>query len=157
MFQFRVRGVVALLAFAAVVMLAPCARADDTPAKKEAEKLQGSWRLVKQQEDGKELSAAEIKGTILVVNQRSVSFLDKGKLALAMRFSITDVTPDVVRAEFVWLSAGENKGKASLGIWKIEGDTLRTAIGYIGEPRPTEFPSKEGSKWTYSVWKRIKD
>ncbi len=40
----------------------------------------------------------------------------------------------------------EMDGKTSLGIYKIEGDTLTICLTRPGEPRPKEFASKPDSK-----------
>jgi hypothetical protein len=43
-----------------------------------------------------------------------------------------------------------------LGIYELDGDTVKFCFGGPGKERPTEFTTKEGSMRTLSVWKRDK-
>jgi uncharacterized protein (TIGR03067 family) len=53
--------------------------------------------------------------------------------------------------------AGPSKGEKQLGIYEIDGDTLRFCFASPGKMRPTEFTAKKGSGNTLSTWKRDKD
>ena len=54
------------------------------------------------------------------------------------------------------VSDGPTKGQKLLGIYEIEGDTLKSCFGAPGAGRPTEFSGKTGQRRTVSVWKRDK-
>ena len=54
------------------------------------------------------------------------------------------------------VTEGEFKGKTLLGIYGLEGDTLRACYAPPGKKRPTEFASKEGSGNYLYVYRRQK-
>jgi uncharacterized protein (TIGR03067 family) len=47
-------------------------------------------------------------------------------------------------------------GKTGKGIYELNGDTFKVAHGQTGDPRPTDFVSKEGSKIAVIVFQREK-
>ena len=47
-------------------------------------------------------------------------------------------------------------GNVGEGIYQLDGDNLKLIHGEAGDPRPTEFVSKEGSRLTLMVLKRSK-
>ena len=53
-------------------------------------------------------------------------------------------------------NTGPDKGKTEPGIYKIEGDTLTYCVTDIGKERPTAFATKEGTKNSLFVLKRVK-
>jgi hypothetical protein len=54
------------------------------------------------------------------------------------------------------LAEGPNKGAVMLGIYEIDGDTLRVCFDPEGKKRPTEFKSASGSQTFVNVHKRAK-
>ena len=50
----------------------------------------------------------------------------------------------------------EYKGKTALGIYELEGDTLKLCYSQPGKDRPKEFTAAKGSGQAMSVWKRDK-
>src|SRR5205823_4754039 len=48
-------------------------------------------------------------------------------------------------------------GEDRLGIYEIDGDTLKICYNDPGEERPKEFKSKEDTKISLSAYKRVKD
>jgi uncharacterized protein (TIGR03067 family) len=50
--------------------------------------------------------------------------------------------------------SGENKRRTSLGIYELDGNTLRVCVGEPGDPRPIEFNG--GGTRTLEVFKREK-
>jgi uncharacterized protein (TIGR03067 family) len=53
-------------------------------------------------------------------------------------------------------TAGGNKGKTQLGIYEVEGDTMKICFTNPGLPRPVDFESKAGDGRTSAVWKLVK-
>jgi uncharacterized protein (TIGR03067 family) len=49
---------------------------------------------------------------------------------------------------------GDLKGKAALGIWKLDGEQLTMCYVMPGSPRPTKFESQPQSGAFLVVWKR---
>ena len=54
------------------------------------------------------------------------------------------------------VTGGANEGKTVLGIYEIDGDTIKFCFAAPDEKRPTDFTSKEGSNRVLSVWKKNK-
>lgn len=51
-------------------------------------------------------------------------------------------------------TAGEPRGKSFLGIYEVQGDTLRWCVSNPGRPRPEEFASRPGGGQFLLVLKR---
>src|SRR5262249_56360958 len=56
----------------------------------------------------------------------------------------------------VTMTEGPKKGKVMLGIYEIDGDTLKAYFDPQGKKRPTEFKSAPGSANVVNVHKRVK-
>ena len=54
------------------------------------------------------------------------------------------------------MTEGPSKGKVMLGIYEIEGDTMKACFDPEGKKRPTEFKSAPGSATFFNVHKRVK-
>jgi uncharacterized protein (TIGR03067 family) len=54
------------------------------------------------------------------------------------------------------MTEGPTKGKTHLGIYELDGDTVKFCFAAPGKDRPADFTSKEGSERTLSVWKKDK-
>jgi uncharacterized protein (TIGR03067 family) len=54
------------------------------------------------------------------------------------------------------MTEGTTKGKKHLGIYEIDGDTVKFCFAQPDGERPTSFEAKEGSKNVLSTWKRVK-
>ncbi len=50
--------------------------------------------------------------------------------------------------------AGPTRGKTYLGIYQLEGDTLRWCTANPGRPRPTELMTRRGDGWYLMVLRR---
>ena len=57
-------------------------------------------------------------------------------------------------ADWTITTEGELKGKTALGIYDVDKDTWKHCFGF--DKRPEKFESKEGSKVTNAVLKRVK-
>jgi uncharacterized protein (TIGR03067 family) len=121
-------------------------------AKKELANLQGEWSMISAERDGQALpkdfvrsSKRVCKGDQIIVTiedkvfMRATIALDPSKKPKAIDYTVT---------------GGLNKGEKQLGIYELEGDTVKFCLAPAGKDRPTHFTAKAGSGWTLTVWKR---
>src|SRR5262249_51896610 len=110
------------------------ASADD----KKDDKLDGKWLVVSIERDGKADDA--FKGGMRVIAGGKYTLTDKNGKATPGTFKVDpskkpkaiDMTP----------TEGQYKGKTLLGIYEIDGQTLKICFTEPGKDRPTEFASK---------------
>jgi uncharacterized protein (TIGR03067 family) len=62
-------------------------------------------------------------------------------------------TPKTIDYEF---TDGHDKNKTYLGIYEIEGDTLKDCFAPPGDERAKEFAAKVGSNHTLITYRRVK-
>jgi uncharacterized protein (TIGR03067 family) len=118
----------------------------------EMEKLQGTWKVISMEREGKAApedvirvqGAWIIQGDKIAVGSskgvRSTYRLDPSKKPKAIDVSSTDP-----------------KVKTIPGIYELEGDTLRLCLSYPdNKERPTAFAAPTGSKVSFYVFKREK-
>jgi uncharacterized protein (TIGR03067 family) len=140
------------LAILAVGVLTAAAAPQGDAAKKEQEKLQGTWVPVSVTVDGKK---EDIRDLTLTFTGNTFRVKAGDKVFGAGTFT-TDPGKEPKTIDTRW-TEGENKGKTEVGIYKLEGDTLTTCFAEAGtDKRPTSFTSKEGSKLELTVFKRAK-
>jgi len=139
-------GVVALL----VVAAAP---AEDA-AKKEMAQLEGEWSMVSGEADGQSLPDEMVRTGKRVAKDGVTTITMGGQPYFKAKFTIDPAKkPKAIDYD---MTEGATKGKKHLGIYELDGDTLKFCFAAPGKDRPTEFTAKEGSQQTYSVWKREK-
>jgi uncharacterized protein (TIGR03067 family) len=137
-------------------------RADEDKARKELEKLQGTWKTVASESEGQKIEATgggvamptvTIDGDQYLVNYPQSQ--SKGRKLSGTTIKIDPSkkpkTIDFTKAD------GSDEGKPSKGIYQLDGDTLRICFNpdKDGE-RPTEVATKSGSRVRYVVLKRGK-
>jgi uncharacterized protein (TIGR03067 family) len=141
-----------LLPAALAAGLLVAADAKDDAAKKDMDALQGKWQLVSLERDGKSVDVP--KDAVRVVKGDKYTINPRPGVTIEGTFKIDPTTkPKQVDAT---ASAGPNKGKTMMGIYEIDGDTLKICYALPGKDRPTEFGSKEGSGWIYAEHKKVK-
>jgi uncharacterized protein (TIGR03067 family) len=126
----------------------------DRAASKELQQLQGTWKFESLEEDGAKVAAADFKdrtlffGANLFLFRRGTTVVQAGDVRLDPAKS-----PKTVNAV---VRVGQNKGEVMLGIYALEGDTLKLCLDVEGTERPKEFKSTAGSKRLLAVCKRVK-
>jgi uncharacterized protein (TIGR03067 family) len=123
-------------------------------AKKDLDKLQGTWKAESAEADGNALPDEVVKQMKLVVKGDKYTFTagpmeEKGTLKL---------DPSKKPAEVdIMIEEGEDKGKTQLGLYQLDGDTFKICFGRAGEKeRPKELAAKAGSGTGMFVLKREK-
>jgi len=143
------------LALVLGVALLASAAADDKSdaAKKDLDKLQGTWTFVSMESNGQAVPqgdpapAITFEGNKFTVKagdavlQAGTQTLDPGKKPKEVDSTVTE---------------GEGKGTTMLGIYELDGDHLKACFDTQGKKRPTEFKTAADSGHMLVVLKRAK-
>jgi uncharacterized protein (TIGR03067 family) len=144
-----------LTLFCVVGFTASGSLADDkAEIEKETKKFQGTWTIESSETGGKEIPADELKGFILTF-EGDKHTLKKGDELIQVGIQKIDPSKSPKTID-VTMTEGPNKGMVMLGIYEIDGDTLKVCFDPQGKKRPTEFKSPPGSENFVNVHKRVK-
>src|SRR5437763_442039 len=143
----RVRGMLAALT---VALLAGADKPDDAN-KKDRERMQGDWVVATQVVDGMKFADDEAQSVFRTVKDDTYTVFLFDKPLGKGTFTI-DATkkPKTIDSR---PSTADKDAPPLLGIYEIDGDTLRTCYAGSGKERPKDFESKAGSGLTLTVWK----
>ena len=120
----------------------------------ELKKLEGTWEFDSAVSNGDKAPAEELKKMKVIIGDGKIKVQQGDQVLDEMPFKISvDATPKNID---VTNTQGDKKGKEELGIYELDGDTLKICSSNPGEKRPTAFESKEGSKTDLLVLKRAK-
>jgi uncharacterized protein (TIGR03067 family) len=138
-----------------VGLLLGSAMGQDGGAKKEQERFQGTWRLVKfDLAEGRSLPEEVLAKSRFTFQGDRLNVTEDGKVVdeatIKLDPTMTPKTIDVTAGR------GPNKGKVSLGIYAFEGDTLEICSAAPGQKRPTEFKTDRASRTAILVLRRAK-
>jgi uncharacterized protein (TIGR03067 family) len=118
-------------------------------AKEELKRLAGAWDLVSFEIDGGKETVKD--GRLVIQGQKMTNYIGD-KLLAESTFSI-DLTKKPKAID--WVSIKPNEGMKSIGIYELDGDTLKIC-GTDGKERPTGFTPTKKNGWGLSVYKRAK-
>ena len=142
------------LAFA-VGIAAAGTHADDKPdVEKELKKFQGTWTFESSESGGQKVPAVQLKDLVLTF-EGARHTVRNGTEVIQVGTQTID-TSKKPKAIDVTLTEGPMKGAVLLGIYEIDGDTLKVCFDLEGKKRPTEFKSPPGSQTFVNVHKRAK-
>jgi uncharacterized protein (TIGR03067 family) len=117
---------------------------------KELAKLKGKWDITSVERDGKAMDtfkdgARDIDGAKYTMTSKAgAKFIGAFKIDPSKKPKVMDLMPE----------DGQYKGKTLLGIYELDGDTLKICFAEPGKDRPTEFSSKNGC--VLAIHKRAK-
>jgi uncharacterized protein (TIGR03067 family) len=139
---------------AAIVVTILLLGADSAPEaiKKEMANLEGEWSMVSGERDGQALPEELVKGARRVAKAGETTVTVGGQQFLKAKFTV-DPSKKPKAIDYT-LSDGPNKGKTQLGIYELDGDTVKFCFAAPGKDRPKEFKTVADSGLTLSVWKR---
>jgi uncharacterized protein (TIGR03067 family) len=121
--------------------------------KEEWKRLNGTWGVVRLVVDDKEVPVPKGKVTLTLKDGK---FTDRvGDKVLGEGTAEIDPTTSPKSLD-IRATSGPNKGKSSLAIYEVKGDTLRVCWAAPGKPRPKKLESKEGSGHDLFTYKRAK-
>jgi uncharacterized protein (TIGR03067 family) len=123
-------------------------------ARKEMAQLEGEWSMVSGEANGAAMPEATVKTGKRLAKDGETTISLGGRVYFKAKFNI-DPTKKPKAIDYT-MTEGPTKGKTHLGIYDLDGDTLKFCFAAPGKDRPTEFTAKEGSQQTMSVWKRDK-
>jgi uncharacterized protein (TIGR03067 family) len=117
------------------------------------DKIQGIWKAEKSVRGGKDAPAEEL-GKMKVKFDGDKVFPHEGEREEKAGTFTLDATKSPKTIDLV-PPAGNEKDRKILGIYEIDGDTLKLCLAMEGE-RPTKFESTEGSKTMFLILKKQK-
>lgn len=136
----------------AMLLLVATSAAQDT--KPEMTKLEGEWSMVSGEANGQAMPKERVTSGKRLAKDGETTISFGGQVYFKAKYTIDPAkTPKTIDYA---MTEGPTKGKTHLGIYELDGDTLKFCFAAPGLDRPTEFTSKEGSQHTLSVWKRVK-
>jgi uncharacterized protein (TIGR03067 family) len=131
-----------LWAATVLVLLVPADKAKDDAGKKELDKLQGTWKSVSFEMNGKKTPEDELKKRTVTYTGDKWEVKEDGKVVVAGTQKL-DPTKDPHEIDSL-VTEGEGKGTTMLGIYELKGDTFRVCFDPTGKERPKSFTPKEG-------------
>lgn len=142
-----------LMALLSVVFIA-AAKPPQDDVTAELKKLRGSWRLVEELDDGKQMSAEEARKTKLTFDSAGRWKVEiDGKVVGEGTAAINPAgKPKTIDYTF---AQGENTGSKFMAIYELDGDSFRHC-GVLKGARPSEFSSKPDSGHILTVFRREK-
>src|SRR5262245_15790509 len=138
---------------AAGVLTAPATAGGDA-AKKDMERLQGTWTVVTMEEKGSKAPEEVLKDIAVEIKGDRIIISEKGKLVVEFRYKL-DAGKKPRAIDLTHLS-GDEKGKTELGIYEVEGDTARFCVSDAARERPGAFGTSKDDDRNLFVIKRKK-
>jgi len=134
-------------------LLAGADSSTQAETKTDQDGIQGTWQGVSAEKQGQKAPEERVKAIQMIISADRFIFKRDDQTHVA-RYRIDPTRNpkqiDVIPAD------GSGKGKTSVGIYKLEGDTLTLCTSPPGEPRPTEFASGPKSRESLIVLRREK-
>jgi uncharacterized protein (TIGR03067 family) len=125
---------------------------DDATAKKDLEKLQGEWAMVSGEHGGMAIPEEFKRGFTRSAKGNETTLTMNGQVYMKAKFTLDPAkSPKAIDYE---VNEGQNQGKKMLGIYAIEGGTVKFCFGQPDQERPKEFKTKQGDNHVLSVWKK---
>jgi uncharacterized protein (TIGR03067 family) len=137
---------------AGLVLVGHAGGADD--AKTEMAKLEGEWSMVSGKANGTAMPDDLVKSGKRTAKDGETAVSVGGAVYFKAKFTV-DPTKKPKAIDYT-MTEGPTKGKTQLGIYELDGDTVKFCFAAPGKDRPTDFTADAGSQRTLSVWKRDK-
>jgi uncharacterized protein (TIGR03067 family) len=128
--------------------------APDEAARKDLERMQGDWAADSYVQDGMKVPPDDAQALFRTVKGNAYTVFRFNKAIGKGTFTL-DATKRP-RALDARPTAGKGAASPLLGIYELDGDTLKLCFAPPGKERPAAFTSPPGSGHVLSVWKREK-
>jgi uncharacterized protein (TIGR03067 family) len=142
------------IALIVCLLIRPAAAQDAAP--KDMAALEGEWSMVSGEADGIAMPDELVKTGKRVAKDGVTTISVGGSVYFKAKFTI-DPAKKPKAIEYA-MTEGPTKGKTQLGIYELDAEKgqVKFCFAAPGDPRPTDFASKPGTRHTLSVWKRDK-
>jgi uncharacterized protein (TIGR03067 family) len=121
------------------------------PIAGDLEKLQGTWRVIKLEADGKSMPQATYRDTAIIIKGRNFTTVSMG----AKYKGTVDVHEETRPRSFDLLfSAGPPKGERNLGIYTLDADRWVICLATHGTTRPKSFATSPNSGFALETLER---
>ncbi len=141
-----------LLAVLPLLFLVSADPAADKAYRDDLATLQGTWKPISMEMDGKFLPESQISKVRLTIEGEKFTF-DTGNDSHGGLYKIKPGEhPKQLDIE---ITRGDEKGKVYLVIYKFEDGRMIQCMEVSNEKRPVEFTGKAGSGNLYEVWERV--
>jgi uncharacterized protein (TIGR03067 family) len=123
-------------------------------ARKDLEKLQGTWNLVSMEVEGHAVPPEDFRGWNAVYEGDTLT-LRVGNEVRRRGIETLDAARNP-KAINTWDLDGPYEDLTVPGIYALDGDSLKLCFARPGQPRPTEFTTTRGTAFLYVVYERKK-
>jgi len=147
-----------LLIAVAAFMFAPgigCAQ-DDERINKDGNSLQGDWKLIERESNGRRWPSEEIEKHDLIITFKGLRFFSKIRAGSQAEGDFLWSTENNINELEYQYKSGIHNGERQLAIYEIKGDLLKICVSAPNEVRPTEFKTTPYSHRSLGIFKRIK-
>ncbi|HEV3443941.1 MAG TPA: TIGR03067 domain-containing protein [Gemmataceae bacterium] len=145
-----IRCVVLVLALS---LLAGAEAAKEDESKKDQETIQGDWAQQSMVVDGAKVPDDEAQALFRSMKDDKYTIYQFKKVIGKGTFKLdASRKPKTIDAT---TTAG-GRSLTLLGVYELDGDTLKLCFAPPAKPRPSDFTSKKGSEHRLSVWEREK-
>jgi uncharacterized protein (TIGR03067 family) len=145
----------AALATVGLLVVPGAVRADD--AKKDLDKLQGTWEITEVVNSGKAIAGEKLKGGQVVFKGDEMTIKEGDDDKDPRKFTVKLDPGKKPRALDATALNRDQKGSVSPGIYELDGDALKICSpNDDSKERPKAFKSEEGSSVILLTLKRVK-
>jgi uncharacterized protein (TIGR03067 family) len=139
----------------AVGFCLPSRAADNSATTNDLARLQGTWSMVSGTADGSPIPEAMVGQAKRVCKDDEITVKFGERMIFKARITL-DASKKPKTIDFQ-MTDGPNKGKRQLGIYELDGDTLKSCFGAPEAERPKDFSGQSGEMRTSTVWKHDKE
>src|SRR3954451_11746404 len=118
------------------------AHAESGASDQDKARLQGEWIMVSGERGGAAFTEELIKGSKRIAKGDETTVTIAGQFFMTAKCTLnTSAKPKAIDYA---VSAGLNAGKTQLGIYEIDGATVKFCFSAPGLERPSDFTTKQG-------------
>lgn len=137
---------------ALTVCFSLAADAADDAVKKELAAIEGEWYMAGGERDGRALPRNLVSNARRICKGNETTVLVNGQLFMKAKFTVDPAKqPKSLDYE---VTEGRNQGTKQLGIYELDGDTMKICLADPGAERPMDFVTRGKRGYTVGVWKR---